>query len=535
MKSRSKAITIALVVAVAAWGGWSILRSHLNSSSSVKYVTRPVVYADVAASVSETGTVNPVNTVDIGCQVSGTIKTLSVDYNSVVKKGQVLATLDPTTFQAAVDSAQANLRLAQANLDSAKVGVGKNKALLDLADLTVKQDEPLARQGLINQQQIDTERTAAITAEQDYLAAQSAVKVADAQVEVAQGQLDQARYSLSNTIIVSPFAGIIMARNISIGQTVASSLQTPTLFSLATNLTDMQVDTSVDEADVGSVAAGESAQIIVTAYPNQPFKGSVSQVRINPTTVQNVVTYDAVVAVHDSSGKLLPGMTAQVNIEVGKRSHVLTVPIAAVLYRPLAVQNRAQGSAFGGGFGAGVVQSSGAAPGGGAVAGAPGSQVTLWVLRADHPMPVQVVIGLSDGKNIEITSGNLIEGEQVIVAQYRGSSRGSTSRATQSGGGTGAAPSRSGGGGSSNGAPRSGQAPAGGTASSTPADTGAAPTASAEASSQPGAASGGPPASPAEKKRTWKKPAGGMTPGSDSGGASQSSGAADGTSTGRSP
>jgi HlyD family secretion protein len=533
MKGRSKAIIVAIVAVVVVAGIYLALRPSMQSGANIRYVTRPVSYADIAASVSETGTVNPVNTVDIGCQVSGTIKTLSVDYNSVVKKGQVLATLDPTTFQAEVDSARANLKLAQANLNSAKVGVGKSKALLDLANLTVKQDEPLAKQGLINQQQIDSERTSAITAQQDYLSAQSAVKVAEAQVEVAQGQLDQAKYSLSNTIIVSPFAGIIMARNISIGQTVASSLQTPTLFSLATNLTDMQVDTSVDEADVGSVAAGEPAQIIVTAYPNFPFAGTVSQVRINPTTVQNVVTYDAVVAVHDSFGKLLPGMTAQVNIEVGKRSHVLTVPISAVLYRPLAAKSPAQSSAFGGGFGAGVVQSSGAAPGSGAVAGAPGSQVTLWLLRDGHPAPVQVVIGLSDGKNIEITSGNLAEGDQVIVAQYRGAARGTTSRSAPNAGG--AAPSRSAGGGSSNSDSRNGQAAAGG-AMGAPTDTGKgrAPSATAGGSPQPAAASGSPSASPARKTRTWKKSAG-TAPGSDSASAAQPAGASDNASTGQSP
>jgi HlyD family secretion protein len=424
MNKRSETILVLLVAAAVIAGGWLLLRQHASSGASVHYISRPVGYADISATVSETGTVNPVTQVEVGSEVSGTILTLLVDYNSVVRKGQVLTTLDPTTFQAAVDSSQANLSLTEATLDSAKVNVGKMKALLDLANLTVQQDEPLAKQGLINENQINTERTAALTAEQDYLSAQSAVKVAEAQVLVAQGQLEQARFNLSKTIIRSPFNGIVMARNISIGQTVASSLQTPTLFTLATNLTDMQVDTSVDEADVGSVKTGEAAQLTVTAFPNHPFAGTVSQVRVNPTTVQNVVTYDAVISVHDTSGMLLPGMTAQVNIEVGKRPHVLAVPIAAVLYRPLAAQTPAQGSAFGGGgFGAGVTQSSGGPPAGQAVAGAPGSQVTLWLLREGHPVPIQVVIGLSDGKNIEITTGDLAEGDQVIVAQYRGAAR----------------------------------------------------------------------------------------------------------------
>jgi HlyD family secretion protein len=486
MNKRLKTIVALVVAAAVIAAAWLALRQHASNGASVHYVARPVGYADISATVSETGTVNPVTQVDIGSEVSGTIQTLLVDYNSIVRKGQVLTTLDPTTFQAAVDSAQANLSLAQANLESAKVNVGKMKDLLDLANLTLSQDEPLVKQGLIQVSQIESERTAALTAGQDYLASQSAVKVAEAQVLVARGQLDQSKFNLSQTIITSPFAGIIMARNISIGQTVASSLQTPTLFTLATNLTDMQVDTSVDEADVGSVKNGEASELTVTAFPNHPFAGTVSQVRVNPTTVQNVVTYDAVISVHDTSGMLLPGMTAQVNIEVGKRVHVLAVPIAAVLYRPLAAPSSAQSpaSAFGGGFGAGVVQ-SGAPPTGQAVAGAPGSQVTVWLLRAGRPFPTQVVIGLSDGKNIEISSGNLTEGDQVIIAQYRGGARNGAGRPSANGGGASSPGSPSSG---ANGAPnsprQSGTAP-GGAAPTGGAPTGGAPTGGAPTGGAP--------------------------------------------------
>ncbi len=288
------------------------------------------------------------NTVAVGSEVSGTIRTLGVDFNSRVRKGQIMATLDPTTYQAAVDSAQASLRLAEANLNSAQVNVGKMKALSDMASLTVQRDEPLLKQGLINQNQMDTDNTAAVSAEQDYLASQAAVHVAEAQVGVAQAQLAEAKYNLSKTVIESPLDGIVMARNVSIGQTVAASLQTPTLFSLATNLTDMQVDTSVDEADAGSVREGASARFTVTAYANEEFSGTVQQVRISPIVTQNVVTYDAVVAVHDSSGRLLPGMTAQVTIDVGKQTNVLSVPIAAVLYRPLQPQGGGGAGGFGG-------------------------------------------------------------------------------------------------------------------------------------------------------------------------------------------
>jgi HlyD family secretion protein len=410
------AVVVAAVVAVIA------LRPLFAKRDGMHYITRAVDFADISATVSETGTVNPVNTVSVGSEVSGTITMLGADFNSHVKKNQILLKLDPTDYQAAVDSAKASLRLAEANLNSAKVNVGKMKALLDMANLTVQRDEPLLKQGLINQNQMDTDNTASVTANQDYLASQAAVQVAEAQVAVAQGQLDQAQYNLSKTIIRSPMDGIVMARNVSIGQTVASSLQTPTLFTLATNLTDMQVDTSVDEADAGSVRQGASAHFTVTAYPNQTFNGTVSQVRINPTVVQNVVTYDAVVTVHDTSARLLPGMTAQVTIDVGKRSQVPAVPIAALLYRPLAASSGGGGSMFGGG--AGLVQSSGAAPAAQAVAGAPGSQVTVWTLQNGRPAPRRVVIGLSDGRNVEIASGDLRQGDQVIIAQRRGAAGG---------------------------------------------------------------------------------------------------------------
>src|SRR5208337_1107320 len=422
MKTGPKVIIIVGAVCVAAVGAFIVLRPIFAQRDGIRYVTRPVGRADISATVSETGTVNPVNTVTVGSEVSGTIRTLGVDYNSRVRKGQIMATLDPTTYQAAVDSAQASLRLAEANLNSAQVNVGKMKALSDMANLTVQRDEPLLKQGLINQNQMDTDNTAAVGAVQDYLGSQAAVHVAEAQVGVAQAQLEEAQYNLSKTVIESPMDGIVMARNVSVGQTVAASLQTPTLFSLATNLTDMQVDTSVDEADAGSVQEKAAARFTVTAYGNEEFSGTVQQVRISPIVTQNVVTYDAVVTVHDTSGRLLPGMTAQVTIDVGKQTNVLSVPIAAVLYRPLQQGGGSTGGfAGGGGFGAGVVQTSGGAPAGQTVAGAPGSQVTVWVLSNGRPTPRQVVIGLTDGKNIEIRSGDLQEGDLVILGQRRGS------------------------------------------------------------------------------------------------------------------
>jgi len=503
-----------LIIALAGGAFWGYERLTARQSRTT-YVTRPVGYADIAATVNETGTVNPVDPpglVQVGSQVSGTIASIKVDYNSRVTKGQVLATLDPTTFQAAVDQASANLAAAQAsaaagmsgvqqaqaavetasanlqqtqaaaqaasanlqqfqaNLKSAQAGATKAKAQVALANLTVSRDQSLLQQGFIPQNQLDTDQTAAETNADDYRAAVAAVAVAQAQVNSAvsqlrsaeaqitasrsqlrsaqaqvvtaqaqasasqhqiassAAQLQQAQYNLSRTVITSPLDGIVMARNISVGQTVAASFQTPTLFTLATNLTNMQVDTSVDEADVGPVKAGQAAQISVTAFPNVAFAGVVHEVRLNPTVVQNVVTYDAVVVVHDPSGRLMPGMTAQVTIDVATRTHVLVVPISALLYRPLS-QGGAQSAPPSGAPPA--AQGTVAAP----VAGAPGSHVTVWVLSAGRPRAVPVVIGLSDGQNVEITNGNLHEGDRVIIAQTRGRSGGGPAGAGVPGGG----------------------------------------------------------------------------------------------------
>ncbi len=489
-----------LIAALVAGGIAAGYRRVAAQRTSVQYVTRPVTYTDITSTVSETGTANPVNVIQVGTQVSGTIAALNVDYNSRVRQGQVLATLDPTSFQAAVSqdtaslaagqatanadaqtvqqnlaavqTAGATLAQQQASLRSAQANVAKAQQTLNLAKVTVQRDADLLKQGYIPQNQMDTDRTAQATDEADLAAAQAAVQVAQAQVRAATSQLEsardqvatsqsqaaaaqhqaaataaqlrQAQYNLGQTVIKSPVDGIVMARNVSIGQTVAASFSTPTLFTIATNLTDMQVDTSVDEADVGNVKTGDTAQITVTAFPNVTFNGTVRQVRVNPTVSNNVVTYDAVVAVHDTSGRLLPGMTAQVTIDTGTRSHVLAVPTAAVLYRPLAP--RSGGGATAGGLvlaqtGTGQQQSSGSP-----VAGAPGSTVTVWVLRGSRPTPVRIVIGQSDAQNIEVASGDLREGDRVVIAQRRGGAPGAGQfRGGQSGGGE--APAGGGGGG----------------------------------------------------------------------------------------
>ena len=221
--------------------------------------------------------------------------------------------------------------------------------------------------------------------------------------------MQQADYDLSRAVITSPIDGIVISRSISVGQTVAASFQTPTLFVIASSLKDMQVDTSVSEADVGQMKVGAQAQITVPAYPNVTFKGTVTQIRVNPTNVQNVVTYDAIVAVHDDSSRLLPGMTADITIAIATRQQVLAIPAAALLYRPTS------GSTGGGGGGFGGASSGSASPP--PIAGAPGSRAVVYVLRDGQPTRVRIVLGLSDGKNYEVRSGDLKSGDLVITGQ----------------------------------------------------------------------------------------------------------------------
>jgi HlyD family secretion protein len=442
-------IVVVLVIAIVL-----IVRAVSGGRATPRYITAPVTRTNIDATIQETGTVNPVNEVQVGTQVSGTVATLNVDYNSIVKKGQVLATLDPTSFQASEMQAQAGVSSAQANaaatqatvaqmsadVQSAQANLAKAQAQLVLTQSTMTRDKNLIAQGYIAQSQYDTDAAGQRAAQADVNAAATAITAAQAQenasshqaisssaqIASAQGQLQMSSYNLARATITSPIDGIVVSRNVSIGQTVAASFQTPTLFVIASTLKDMQVDASVDEADVGELRAGQSATITVPAYPNTIFKGTVSQVRVNPTTVANVVTYDAVVAVHDETARLKPGMTANVTIAVSTRTNVLAVPTAALLFKPRvgSAGPSAPPAGPGGPAGFAAATTSSTPP---PVAGAPGSHVVVWTLSAaKRPQAVQIVIGMSDGQNFEIRSGNLKEGDRVITGQLQARS-GSTS------------------------------------------------------------------------------------------------------------
>ncbi len=344
------------------------------------YRTEPVTKGDIEQNVTATGTVNAVTTVQVGTQVSGTIKTLYVDFNSRVKKGQLIAQIDPSTFESQVQQAQANLLSAQASLEKAQTALANDKK-------TFERNKELFSKNLIAQSDLDTAETA-------YQTDRAQVASANAQIEQAKASLDYAKQNLAYTKIVSPVDGVVISRNVDVGQTVAASFQTPTLFTIAQDLTKMQIDTNVAESDIGVVKVGQEVDFTVDAYPDTTFEGKVWQIRQAPITVQNVVTYDVVIQVNNKDFKLMPGMTANVSIVIQKKSDVLRITNAALRFR---MSERPAGVA--------------SAPTG--TGGKKGP--AIWVLESGKPKRVVIRPGISDGNNTEVVSGELKEGQQAIV------------------------------------------------------------------------------------------------------------------------
>jgi HlyD family secretion protein len=353
-----------------------------------EFRTDTVTKGDIQAAVTATGTVNAVTTVLVGTQVSGTIKTLYVDFNSRVKKGQLIAQIDPSTFESQVQQAQANLLSAQANLKKSETALTNDKKTFD-------RNKELFSKNLIAQSDLDTAETA-------YQTDSAQVDSAKALIEQAKASLDYAKQNLAYTKIVSPVDGVVISRNVDVGQTVAASFQTPTLFTIAQDLTKMQIDTNVAESDIGVVKVGQDVEFTVDAYPDTTFKGKVWQIRQAPITVQNVVTYDVVIQVNNRDFKLMPGMTANVSIVIQTRHDVLRITNAALRFR---FSERPAGA------GAGAVEKRGPA---------------VWVLENGKPKRISITPGISDGNFTEVVSGDLKEGQQLIVEVLRKSKGSST-------------------------------------------------------------------------------------------------------------
>ena len=317
MKAGVKRLLWPLVGVLVVAGAWFAWRGR---SEPVRYTTGSIDRGDVVEVVGATGTLEAVTTVQLGSQVSGTIKSLHADFNSTVKKGQVVARLDPSLFQARRGQAEANLLAAKANVDRAKATVEDMRQKYERA-------RELAAQKLLPQSDLET-------AKANYDGAVAQLKAAEAAQSQAQANLNQADVDLSHTIITTPIDGVVISRNVDVGQTVAASFQAPILFLIANDLTRMRVNASIDEADVGRVHEGQEVTFHVDAFPEREFVGKVEQVRLNPTAVQNVVTYNTIVAVNNDDLLLRPGMTATVSVIVRKAEDALRVPAAALRFRP---------------------------------------------------------------------------------------------------------------------------------------------------------------------------------------------------------
>lgn len=314
-----KRIVVVLVLLVAVGIGAGAYY-YTRDDAAPEVMTAAVTRGDVTEVVSATGTLEAVTTVQVGTQVSGTIQALYADYNSIVHKGQVIARLDPSLFQTQIDQQRANLVRSQAEVDRLKVQVEDARTKLTRA-------QNLAQRNLIPATDLET-------AEVTLRAAQAQLQSAQAQVTQSRASLNQAQVNLQHTVIAAPIDGIVISRNVDVGQTVAASMQAPTLFVIAADLTKMKVNANIDEADVGRIRPGQHVAFRVDAYPTNEFDGTVSQIRLQPTTVQNVVTYATVIDVPNNDLRLKPGMTANVQIQIAHRASVLRVPTMALRFRP---------------------------------------------------------------------------------------------------------------------------------------------------------------------------------------------------------
>ncbi len=519
------AVGVVALIAVVGFFLWG------DRASAAEYMTAKVERGNLRNSVTATGTLQAVTTVEVGSQASGTISALYADFNSTVKKGQIIAQLDPSTTQAQVEQARANLVQARAGLEQAQAGVAQSrasisqsragvtdaqakalaakstvqnqqagvsgaqanlavlKAQMDDAASFLRQQESLAASGVIARRDVETAQTSYKTAEARYnqaatqvqqaqLSAQSSLSSgivqSQAQVEQAQAQVQQAQaqaqnsaaqvqnaaagvqqaeaalrlaeINLSHTTITSPIDGVVVSRDVDVGQTVAASLSAPTLFTIANDLTQMQVMANIDQADIGLVEQAKSVSFTVDAFPGDEFKGTIQQMRLNPQNVQNVVTYNVVIDVRNPEQKLKPGMTANLEITIDERNDVLKVPNAALRFTPQVTTAQRQQPSQGGVAGSSVQGSrrgsqqaanansangdnstavSGAQAEGARERIAPATSPVLegqtrrvWVLGQDgKPQPRRIKVGLTDGAATEVLEGDLREGEIVVTGQ----------------------------------------------------------------------------------------------------------------------
>ncbi len=413
---------VLILAAVAVFAAFRLTRKN-----EAEYFTAKVERGDIRQVIEATGTINPVTSVQVGSQVSGMISKLYVDFNSKVTRGQVIAEIDPKLFQGAVLQVQADLKNAQALLAGAKANLAKDQATQRQNKLDFERAVRLQREGVVSQQQLDQ-----ASATYDAITAQvgsdrAAIQEAEAQVAQKTASLNVAQTNLDYTIIRAPINGTVVNRNIDIGQTVAASLQAPTLFTIALDLTKMQVYAKTDEGDVGQIRPGHSAEFQVDAFPKEVFHGVVRQVRMNATTVQNVVTYDTIVDFDNPDLKLFPGMTAYISIPVASVADTVKIPNAALRYKPdlppetvtelykkygVVASRPEQPGVNAAQQGTDAKQRSVTKPNGTTAS----DLAIVWKLLPDKSLqPIQVHIGLTDHTYTALTSGDVKPGDELIT------------------------------------------------------------------------------------------------------------------------
>lgn len=407
----------------------------LNRNGQVENFTAKVERGDINDVVEATGTINAIITVQVGSQVSGTIAKLFVDFNSRVHKGEVVALIDPALFQGALQQAKADLENAKANLLAGQAALDKAKATEVQTNADYDRAITLTKDGVMPQQQLDAAKASYLAAKASVDGAVAAVAQAEAQVSLKQAAVEVAQTNLNYTVIHSPIDGTVVARNVDVGQTVAASLQAPTIFTIAQDLRKMWVYTKTDESDVGNIKVGKAVTFKVDAFPKDTFKGVVSQVRMNATTVLSVVTYDTMIEFDNPELKLFPGMTAYVTIPVATVHNAMKLPNTALRYKPpmspeeiLATYRQygiesgePENARTGSGSESGVVQAAVQVPA--APQAAPrtpkADTAVIWRLRGDNTMaPVKVALGITDHAFTEVTSvlrGELNDGDSVVI------------------------------------------------------------------------------------------------------------------------
>lgn len=381
MKKRTIIIIIAAVLIITL-----LFIKMAASKNKVSYKSVPIKKRTIIESVEASGIVNPVQTVDIGTQVSGTIKEIYVDYNSQVKKGQLLAQIDPSLFQAQVDKARSDLNAAKANYE-------KSKTMLEYEKKNYERYARLYTKNYVSRNDVDL-------AEANYKSNLAEVNAMKAQINQASATLENNLTNLRYTKIISPVDGVVVSRSVDVGQTVAASFQTPTLFLVAQDLTQMQIEVSVSEADIGKVKVGQEVSYTLDGYNDETFYGKVSQVRISPTTVSNVVTYTVIVDVTNEDNKLIPGMTANVSIITNKSEDTLAVPIAAFRFTPKEITG-----------------------------GKKYEKQGVWIMdKRKKPVRIEIQSGATDGDYTEIISNEIKEGDRVIIGTKGENSTATTRR-----------------------------------------------------------------------------------------------------------